>query len=97
MSEWTDDSPSLGPCCNCGTTENVVNVVMLDRRGPQPGFGWGCVVCDLPSDGAVAVLCEGCIGQAPQSVCEGYPQDGKRVPIDKLPVGSFEHDPNVAH
>lgn len=51
------DTPNLGPCCMCegGPTHNLI---MLNQRGAIPGHGWGCVVCDLPLDGAYAVLCE---------------------------------------
>jgi len=65
---------------------------MLNRRAPMPGKGWGCVVCDLPQDGAVAVLCESCADQPPRFVCVGYPKDGARFPFDELPPGEFDHD-----
>jgi hypothetical protein len=88
MTAW----PSLGPCCGCGTTEGVTNILMLDRRGVTPGHGWGCLVCGLPSDGAVAVLCDACVDQPPRFACRGYASDGARVPIDELPEGAFVHD-----
>jgi hypothetical protein len=67
--------------------------VMLDQRAPKPGFGWGCVVCDLPPDGAVAVLCDACIGQPIQFVCYGYPVENARVALEDLPFVEFKHDP----
>ena len=51
-----NEVPNLGPCCHCGRTDDVRTIVMLSRRGPMPGCGWGCVVCGLPLDGAIAVL-----------------------------------------
>lgn len=86
----------LGPCCNCGNISK--NVVMLARRGPVPGRGWGCAVCGLPPDGAVAVLCDYCCEQfldhdePLKMVCYGYASEGIRVPFGALPPGEFEHD-----
>ncbi len=57
--------------------------------------GWGCVVCHLPSDGAVAVLCDYCLGRdgPPNQVCRGYPMDGDRTPFAALDPAPFDHDP----
>lgn len=93
----TDDK-TLGSCCICETRAGVVNVIMLDQRGTVPGRGWGCVVCDLPSDGAVAVLCDDCrdawfADKAElRFVCRGYASSGERDPIEALPPGEFKHD-----
>ena len=84
----------LGPCCACGKSgPDVRNVVMLSRRGPTPGKGWGCVVCGLPLDGAIAVLCDGCLeAQAEiRFVCIGYPAEDGRLPIEELPFEFFDH------
>lgn len=83
----------LGPCCACGGADNIRNVMMLHKRAPVPGTGWGCIVCGLPLDGAVAVLCDHCIEtQAPiTQACVGYPGAGLRVSIETL-VGEFDHD-----
>ena len=85
-------TPALGPCCRCGRMENVRNIMMLDRRGPTPGKGWGCLVCGLPNDGAIAVLCDDCIEQEPLFVCTGYPATDGRTPIGELPPEPFAHD-----
>ena len=55
-----EDDCNFGQCCACHGTKNVRTVVMLHRRGPVPGTGWGCVVCDLPLDGAISVVCDSC-------------------------------------
>lgn len=91
------DAPDLGPCCNCGTTVGVTNMVMLHRRAPVPGTGWGCMICRLPADGAVAVLCDGCLGQEVKAVCLGYPKEGRRTPVKSLAPEAFDHDPTVDH
>lgn len=87
-----NDHPTLGTCCVCGTDQGVVNVMMLNQRGPMPGYGWGCVVCGLPSDGAIAVVCDQCVGQPIKFVCRGYPGENDRVPVHQLPVEAFDHD-----
>jgi hypothetical protein len=81
----------LGPCCVCETTTDVHNVLMLRAKAPIAGHGWGCVVCDLPSDGAVAVVCDACVGQPLKFACRGYPASDGRIPIGEL-TGTHEHD-----
>jgi len=95
-----NDHPNLGPCCGCGTREGVINILLLGRRGPVPGKGWGCVQCGLPPDGAVAVFCHACVKAYTAGdetvlrfVCRGYPAAGERVPIGELPPEEFDHDP----
>ena len=95
--QMTTDTPSLGPCCRCGKTLDVVNVMMLNRRAPIAGTGWGCVVCGLAADGAVAVLCNDCVGHPPVFVCAGYPSAGARALHDDLDPEPFDHDANVEH
>jgi hypothetical protein len=91
-----DDAPDLGFCCNCPARATAI--VMLHRRAPVPGTGWGCVVCDLPSDGALAVLCDACGDAFEKSdeplrqVCVGYPKDNRRLPYGDLAPGAFDHD-----
>ena len=70
------DPIDLGQCCACGKSgPDVRNIVMLSFRGPDPGKGWGCLQCGLPTDGASAVLCDGCAeaGAEPREiVAAGY-------------------------
>lgn len=89
----------LATCCSCGGAEGVRNVMMMNRRAPQPGKGWGCVVCHLPADGAVAVLCDDCVNgeKIIKFVCAGYATEDGRVPWDALAPDHFDHDPNVSH
>lgn len=87
----------LGTCCGCGTSEGVRNVVMMAQRAPVPGTGWGCVVCNLGLDGAVAVMCDACIGKPPRFVCRGYPSSGARTPIGELSPEPFDHDESIDH
>ena len=92
------DEMDLGSCCDCGTRSGVRNLLMLSFRSPSPGDGcWGCVVCGLPSAGAVAVLCDRCIERTvgtninPLMVCVGFPRDNRRIPYTQL-TESFDHD-----
>ncbi len=84
----------LGPCCACGENlQDVRNVVMLHHRAPVPFTGWGCVVCDLPADGAVAVLCDRCLLTHAEikDACHGYASEGRRVSLKSL-TEPFDHD-----
>lgn len=86
-------SENLGPCCACEGTDGVRNIYMLHQKSPTPGKGWGCVVCGLPSDGAVAVVCDGCHDhRVPRRfACAGWPAQAGRVPIESL-TGAHDHD-----
>ncbi|MGC2239171.1 MAG: hypothetical protein WA584_23650 [Pyrinomonadaceae bacterium] len=92
-----EETESLGPCCVCETTVGVRNVLMLDEKSPTPGRGWGCVVCGLTSDGALAVVCDACLEKLDDDysqlkfACTGYPATDGRTPIDEV-FGLHEHD-----
>ncbi len=84
----------LGRCCACGQAGgDVHNVICLDKLAPLPGHGWGCVLCDLPFNGAVAVLCDSCLAAERQLrwACRGYPNTEGRIRIDRL-EGEYRHD-----
>lgn len=85
----------FGACCACGTAGPTVrNLLMLPYRAITPGQGWGCVQCGLPSDGAVAVVCDACLASgAPLiDVIDGWPAGQGRVPRARL-TAPFDHDP----
>lgn len=93
---------TLGPCCICEATGPTVRVlVSLNKLSPTPGRGWCCVVCEIPSDGALAVLCDECadrlerepspdVASALKFACRGYPGTDGRVPYSEL-QGEFAH------
>lgn len=102
--DFEDGNTSLGKCCLCANDAKVI--ICLPRRAPMPGKGWGCVVCNLPMDGAISVLCKLCFeawkvdpdGWATViSVCVGYPGDGGRMFLSDLPEIPFAHDKMVDH
>jgi hypothetical protein len=87
--------PDFGPCCCChNARRRARNVIMLPRRAPEPGKGWGCVQCGLEADGAVYVACDECLEseRAPTEVCSGWVTSLARVPIRDLSPEPFEHD-----
>jgi hypothetical protein len=91
----TANDRDFGPCCCCGGDDGTVrNLIMIPRRAPIPGTGWGCVQCGLPMDGAYYVACDDCadIGRPPVAVCEGYPADKRRMPLFVLSEDVFDHD-----
>ena len=102
MMSPVSDAPSLGTCCICGGRERVTTLLTLSVKGKVSGHGWGCVVCNLPSDGAVAVLCEICrpLYQSGEKklliACMGYPATEGRIPISELTTPHM-HDARVNH
>jgi hypothetical protein len=96
MSALPADEYDLGACCACGEPGPTVrNLLMLPLHAPHPGTGWGCVVCGLPSDGAVAVVCDACLeaGRQPTEVCCGYPLERARIARAAMEYrGPFGHD-----
>ncbi len=90
-----DDGVTLGPCCVCAERPATV-LVMLDRKAPIPGHGWGCVACNLAMDGAQAVACESCAASPAfpatlRFACRGFPGSEGRVPVSDL-TGAHAHD-----
>jgi len=78
---------AIGPCCACGQAgPSVRNFVFLERKTPYAGTGWGCLVCDLPADGAVAVICDRCAAAntPPVTAIAGPIQSGRRIPVAEL-------------
>jgi hypothetical protein len=92
-----EDIEDLGPCCCCGGTRDVRNIVMLPRRCSVPGTGWSCLVCGLPADGAIYAACDRCVESdiPPRQVVKGFAASGEREWIDDLPSIPFDHDPGA--
>jgi len=99
------DLPNLGLCCECGSELEVRNVIFINKRLPEKyqGLGWGCLICNLPADGAVVVLCENCFKKytEPSSeaerlilskCCAGYPKDNIRIEMSNE-WEDFRHGP----
>lgn len=82
-----------GRCCACGKEKPLRNFMCIAKRHPTPGKGWGCVVCEVPPDGAVAAICDDCLESQATivEVCAGYPPEAGRVPLSAL-TEPFDHD-----
>lgn len=105
-----DTMPDFGPCCICEGDDRVETIIMLTKRAPVPGHGWGCVLCRLSSDGAYAIICAACFPAFWQKsrsgltngaaglrfACHGYLASHGRIPIAEL-TEPFDHDPSVDH
>jgi len=89
--------PPEVPCCNCCKRGRHTNIATLPRRALEPGKGWGCAICGLPPDGAVAILCDVCIELPgpPRYACAGFLVEEERIAYTDLPPGDFEHDLEV--
>lgn len=86
----------LGACCACGQRgETVRNLICLDVQAPVAGTGWGCFVCGLPSNGALAVVCDDCLElkRPIVQVCYGYVRHGRRA-LRSACTELFTHDPS---
>ena len=75
-------------CCGCNEIKTTCrNIAMLNVKAPVPGTGWACVVCHLPPDGAIALMCDDC-NEDPNAevrwVIAGDMESEARVPIDEL-------------
>lgn len=90
---------NLGKCCICEKEDDSVrNAITLDKKSPAGTVGgWGCFVCNLPSEGAVSVICDDCFENYVDKktelkfACLGYPGENKRIPIEEL-TEDFHHD-----
>ncbi|MBD1864198.1 MULTISPECIES: hypothetical protein [Trichocoleus] len=96
--EWfeagDEEPPDFGACCACRQEGSTVrNFVSLTKRALVPGTGWGCIVCNLPSDGALAVICDECLAKSAeiQDTCHGYAATKERSPLAAL-TEDFDHD-----
>lgn len=96
-----DDRRDLGPCCVCEAIgPSVRNILTLPQLAPIAGRGWGCIECNLPMDGALAIVCDPCFDlcfddhSLLRYACKGWPGRDGRVPIRDL-RGHHAHDPNV--
>lgn len=84
----------LGACCACGKQDETVrNLIMLPEKAPVEGTGWGCSVCGLASDGAMAVICDRCLLNKVEIrwAINGYATGCERIERGQL-VGLHEHD-----
>ncbi|MBW4556396.1 MAG: hypothetical protein KME59_10730 [Trichormus sp. ATA11-4-KO1] len=100
--DYDEESLDLGTCCSCGCTgETVRNIITLEKKAPVPGTGWGCLVCGLPSDGAITVVCDDCLAlmdrrqDVIKEVVYGYATEKKRYSINGL-TEEFKHK-NIPH
>jgi hypothetical protein len=93
-------SSELGPrrCCICDEMKTPCRqFAMMPVKGPRPDHGWGCVVCHLPNDGAIAVVCDECANDPDKGyedirfICDGYGDNPGRLPIAEFTT-PHEHD-----
>lgn len=92
-----DGDADNGTCCVCSKRVHVHSVFLLGFKCPIPGRGWGCRVCGLPEDGAIAVVCDECIGTYVNPlhhlrfICSGRPGLDGRTPLSQV-GGHHVHD-----
>lgn len=92
------DDPAFLPrlCGSCGEVKTTVrNMLCLPMRAPTPGKGWGCVVCGLPADGALTLLCDDCIALDDPPihfVIDGPAFGGQFITHRRVDAVPFTHD-----
>jgi hypothetical protein len=92
---------NFGPCCICerppSSTLNVNTMMMMDFIGPQDFQGWGCLLCNLPSVGAIAVLCDDCAKKGEtEEIHVKYISGGKYVAErERILLETFNRVPHV--
>lgn len=94
MIDGVEEPEHIVACCGCGKADETCRtILMLDKKAPEPGTGWGCLECHLPMDGALAIMCDYCVkhGVKPKEAIRGYLYAGSRIPIAEL-TGSHVHD-----
>jgi len=85
-----------GTCCVCQSDMEMYNIIQLDYK-VESESGWGCFKCGLPMQGAVAVVCDGCLDEHGNDIEDQirFLMDGVkgRIPVppvaDRIP---HEHD-----
>ena len=82
-------------CCACGESKICRVIATLNLKAPIPGTGWSCVVCGLPADGAIAVICDDCEAdpnvEIRWAVVGSLCVSDARIPIEEL-TGSHPHN-----
>ena len=88
-----------GSCCVCEKPDTELNVFQMDYKNPVPSeSAWGCFTCNLPMEGAVAVVCDECVEAFPDEEIWDkilFLMDGatRRIPVpDVKDRISHEHD-----
>lgn len=98
--DYDEEPLDLGACCGCGCNQ-AQNILTLGKKALIPGTGWGCVVCGLPFDGAIAVVCDDCLVQIQEGkevlkqAVFGNTLDKQRCDINVL-TKDFKHK-NIPH
>lgn len=81
-------------CCACEKNfDSVGNIITLEKRTLQTPGGWGCFICGLPPEGAIAVICDDCAETNAEIrfACLGDPAAKDLIQIGLL-TEDFKHD-----
>lgn len=84
-----------GACCACQSEGPHRNLVTVKITAPEAGTGWGCIICGLEPNGAIAVLCDDCVEAQAVSITHvslGRVNTGNRISIQDYRHEDFDHD-----
>lgn len=67
-----------GTCCVCESEMETCGIIQLGYK-VESESGWGCFQCDLPMEGAIAIVCGDCVDKYGENVEDQikYLMDGK--------------------
>ena len=95
MHSMLDDN--YGMCCVCEAPNADPNFFQMDYKVPETvETKWGCLKCGLPIEGAIAVVCDGCLRKhGPDAIDDHikFLMDGRdrRIPVPP-PEERIPHD-----
>lgn len=85
-----DNVEALTPrrCCACGELKSPCRTIgQLNLKAPKGSSGWGCMVCHLPMEGAMVVVCDECN--------ERFDREDETLEIRWAIAGDFDSDDRV--
>ena len=87
-----------GPCCICESETDVLNIIQLDYKVKSES-GWGCIVCGVPAEGAVAIVCDPCFEKYSDTIEDEirFLMDGRerRIPVPPI-EGRIPHEHDLS-
>ncbi|MYB02024.1 MAG: hypothetical protein F4118_00340 [Acidimicrobiaceae bacterium] len=90
-----DNIDDYGTCCVCESEMDECILIQLDYK-IESESGWGCLVCDLPMDGAMAVVCFDCFDDDDLEDKIKFLMNGRRgrIPVPP-PESRIKHEHNL--
>ena len=91
----------IGECCACRRRDVRRHIVLLNCLAPVSGTGWGCLVCNMPNDGGLGLVCSRCVAKGRNKamhmmlIVSGYVMDDHLIDAAPWREKPFDHDLEV--